>query len=85
MQYFFLVSVKRPELVRAAFGKALKRYRTDAGLSQEKLAAKAGVHRNYVGDVERGIKNICHFNMWRVSQVLEVPLSRVMREMEQNL
>ena len=79
------MSEKRAELVRAAFGKAVKRFRLESGLSQEKLAAKAGVHRNYVGDVERGIKNICLFNMWRVSEVLKVPLSKVMHEMEQNL
>ena len=71
--------------MKVAFGKALKRFRTDSGLSQERLAALAGVHRNYVGDVERGLKNICLLNMSRVANVLEVPLSKVMREMEQNL
>jgi transcriptional regulator with XRE-family HTH domain len=76
---------KRPELVKIAFGKALQRFRAESGLSQEKLAARAGVHRNYVGDVERGIKNICLLNMCRLTKALDVPLSKVMRVMERNL
>jgi transcriptional regulator with XRE-family HTH domain len=39
---------------RIAFGKRLRELRLDQKLSQEKLAEIAGLHRNYVGILERG-------------------------------
>jgi transcriptional regulator with XRE-family HTH domain len=38
---------------RVAFGKRLKELRLAQGVSQEKLAEMAGLHRNYVGVLER--------------------------------
>ena len=39
-------------------GKRLRGYRTSIGFSQEKLAEKAGLHPTYIGQVERGEKNL---------------------------
>jgi transcriptional regulator with XRE-family HTH domain len=42
---------------QARLGKALKAVRTGQGLTQEDLAAKAGLHPTYISDIERGARN----------------------------
>jgi len=60
----------------------MRRLREAQGLSQEKLAELAGIHRTYIGDVERGTRNIALVNMTRISKALGTPLSRIVSEME---
>lgn len=67
---------------RLAFGRAVRRLRTARGMSQEKLAEAAGIHRTYIGDVERGRRNISIVNMARLAEGLAVPLSRLIQETE---
>jgi len=52
------------------------------GLSQERLAELAGIHRTYVGDVERGVRNVSLINMSKIAAALDVALSQLVREME---
>jgi transcriptional regulator with XRE-family HTH domain len=53
-------------------------------LSQEELAELAEIHRTYIGDVERGTRNIALVNMTRIARALGVPLSRIISEMERD-
>jgi transcriptional regulator with XRE-family HTH domain len=66
--------IQKPS-ARQVFAENLRRYRKDAGLSQEALAAKAGIHRTYVGAVERAERNISIDNMERLAIALGRPIS----------
>ena len=52
----------------------MRRVRRERGLSQEKLAELADLHRTYVGSVERGERNISIDNMERLVAALGVDL-----------
>lgn len=52
------------------FAKNLKDFRIKAGLSQEELAIRSGLHRTYIGSVERGERNISLHNVERIANAL---------------
>ena len=62
-----------------AFGSAVRSIRLDKGISQETLADLAGIDRSYMGGVERGEHNIALINMGRISNALDIPISRLMK------
>lgn len=57
------------------FGRKVRQERLKRGLSQEELAAKAGVHRTYIGMVERAEKNITLSNIEKICKALGLSLS----------
>ncbi|KIA82193.1 transcriptional regulator [Chromobacterium piscinae] len=56
----------------AVFAANVKRRRLELGLSQEELAEAAGVHRTYVGMIERSEKNVTIYNIERFAMALGV-------------
>ena len=52
---------------RQRFGANVRRLRQAKGLSQEGLAQMAGIHRTYIGAVERGERNVSIDNMERIA------------------
>ncbi len=71
----------RPALL-LAFGRAVRTLRTARGISQERLAEEVGVHRTYVGDVERGLRNVGLLNVDRIARALANDLVGLMTEVE---
>lgn len=54
------------------FGDKVRNERLKRGFSQEKLALKAGVHRTYIGMIERAEKNITLENIEKIAKALDV-------------
>lgn len=64
--------------VLVRFGNRLREVRQAAGVSQERLAELAGLHRTYVSSVERGLRNISLVNIEKLARALEVSLAELM-------
>lgn len=67
---------KDPELL--AFGRRLAGLRREAGLTQEALAERAGLHWTYVGQVERGERNLSYKNVLKLADGLGVAAAKLM-------
>ena len=63
-------------------GRAIRRLRKAAGYSQEDFADFVGVHRTYMGAVERGEVNISLKNMEKIAGSLEITASKLLLEAE---
>jgi transcriptional regulator with XRE-family HTH domain len=53
-------------------GRRVRELRLAAGLSQEGLAAEAGLHRTYVGSLERGERNVSVVNLYALARALGI-------------
>ena len=54
------------------FGKAVRARRKTLKITQEELAHRAGIHPTYLGDVERGERNIALINILKLAKALGV-------------
>jgi transcriptional regulator with XRE-family HTH domain len=63
--------MKTPDL-KALLGAAIKAERSALGISQEELAYRAGLHRTYVSDLERGARNPSLASVEKLARALEL-------------
>jgi len=64
------------------FGNTVRQLRLQRGLSQEDLAASSGLHRTYVGGIERGERNIGLINILRLAAVLDIQPGELFRDLD---
>ncbi len=66
------------------FGALVRRLRSEQGYSQERFAFRVGVHRTYMGDIERGEKNITLVTADKIARALGLTLAGLLLEMERD-
>ena len=72
------VSGRDPLLM--AFGLAIQKRRREMGISQEEAAARAGIHRTYFADAERGVRNVGIKNVVAIARGLDVTPSELLKK-----
>jgi len=63
--------------INVLFGKRIRQLRMQKGLSQEELGYEAGLHRTYIGQIERAEKNITLKNIAKIAKELDVNISEL--------
>jgi len=66
--------------ISAAVGRRLREIREAKGMSQDKLAASSGLHRTYIGRVERGEANITIKSFYRICAALDILTTEILAE-----
>ena len=64
------------------FGQAVRLLRQKRGISQEKLAATAGISRTYMSEVERGVTLVSLLTIAKLADALEVSMSQLMKHVD---
>lgn len=68
------------EDIKTFFGNRVRDERQRKGLSQEELAVRAGVHRTYVGMIERAEKNITLVNIEKIASALDLEIYELFQQ-----
>jgi len=63
--------------ILVVFGLAIRRLRTERGLSQERLAELSDLHHNYISDIERGRRNVGLRNVERLARALGLSVAEL--------
>lgn len=63
--------------IQTLFGLRVRQLRNEQGLSQEGFADKAGLHRTYIGSIERGEQNLSLVNIERLAATLGISLAEL--------
>ncbi len=75
----------RAEALLQALGRRIRELRAAQGFSQEAFADKCGLHRTFMGIVERGESNLSFRNIAKIAANLNIPLSTLLLNLEQRV
>lgn len=71
-----------PNYFRKKLGDRIRLLRIEKGLSQEMLGERSELHTNYVGQIERGEKNLTIDSLLKISKGLEISLEQLFRGLD---
>jgi transcriptional regulator with XRE-family HTH domain len=63
--------------IQLKLGKRIKALRNLKGVSQEVLALHSGLHRTYISDIERGVRNVSIKNIEKIAKALNVSIAEI--------
>lgn len=69
-------------MITKLFGQAIRKKRVEMGISQEELAHRCGLHRTYMGAVERGERNVSLQNIEKIATALDISISALFEAVE---
>ncbi len=72
----------QPSPILVGLGRAVRDARADLRISQEELGLRTGIHRNYVGGIERGERNPSIVTVAKLADALDVSMSELFAEVE---
>ena len=70
------------EALTRRFGELVRKLRSEQGFSQEGFAYRVGLHRTYVGQIERGEKNVTILTANKLAKALGITLTSMFAELE---
>ena len=70
--------------IQILFGQAIRKLRTQKQISQEAFADMCGLHRTYISDIERGLRNVSIENIEKMAKALDMNVSDIFKEVEDN-
>lgn len=68
--------------IRKSLGLRIRELRKGRGYSQEEFAHECNIHRTYMGDVERGERNIAIDNIAKIARTLGITIAELMKGIE---
>lgn len=68
--------------LQVALGQTIRKLRSEKDYSQESFADAVGLHRTYMGGIERGERNVGVVNLAKIAETLDLPLSALVAEAE---
>lgn len=72
----------QPDRVLPGLGQVLRALRKERDLSQEQLSLHTGIHRNYIGGIERGERSPSVEAVAALAEALEIPLADLFKQAE---
>ncbi|MDR2679959.1 MAG: helix-turn-helix domain-containing protein [Tannerella sp.] len=69
--------------IEQKFGLIIRQLRLEKGLSQEKLALDAEIDRTYIGDIEKGNRNVSISMIEKLANYFQIPISQLFKQIEE--
>lgn len=63
--------------VRKKIGERIRHFRMKKGISQEELSFQSDLHRTYISDIERGVRNVSIVNIKKIATALGISVSEL--------